>query len=422
MATMNEYVILMPLLIQIVGLFYGVMTDKYLRRSQRNIMLGIVTLIVLLIVQNGAEYILKTSVSMPYARTLVSIAGYILRPGIIMLFIKLVSPDKKHYFALGIFIANSLAYLTATFSPWVFYITDDNRFQRGAVGYTAYFMSTLLLVYLVVVTVYDYRHRKDSLVVVLFNAGLVALSAILELTPAYFDSPVSYLTIAVVSSSLFYYIWLHYEFVHEHEDMLMAENRIKIMMSQIQPHFLYNTLSTIQALCVTDPRKAFKTTEMFGTYLRHNIDYLEQPELIPLEKELEHTRIYAEIEMIRFPKIKVDYDIQCDDFKLPPLTIQPLVENAIRHGVRSRDEGRVTVSTMEKDGYYTVVIKDNGTGFDPEEIEDQQGTHIGVANVTQRIEDMCSGTLEINSVIDEGTEITIRIPKTRRRKYESYLR
>lgn len=419
---MHEYVILMPLLIQIVGLFYGVLTDKYLRRSQRFIMLGVVTLIVLLIVQNNMEYILKTSVSMPYLRTLVSIAGYILRPGIIMLFIKLVSPEKKHYFAIGLFVANSLAYLTATFSHWVFFIDENNHFNRGSIGYTAYFMSSLLLIYLVIITVNEYRKRRDSLLVVLFNAGLIAMSAILELTPAYFDYPVSYLTIAVVSCSLFYYIWLHYEFVHDHEDSLMAENRIKIMMSQIQPHFLYNTLSTIQALCVTDPKKAFSTTEMFGTYLRHNIDYLEQPELIPLEKELEHTRIYAEIEMIRFPKIKVDYDIQCDDFKLPPLTIQPLVENAIRHGVRSRDEGRVTVSTMEKDGYYTVVIKDNGTGFDPESIENQEGTHIGVANVTQRIEDMCSGTLEIKSVIDEGTEITIRIPKTRRRKYESYLR
>jgi len=419
---MTEYIILMPLLIQIVGLFYGVVTDKYLRRSQRYIMLGIVTLIVLLIVQNGAEYILKTSVSMPYVRTLVSIAGYILRPGIIMLFIKLVSPDKKHYFALGIFIANSLAYLTATFSPWVFYISDDNRFQRGDIGYTAYFMSSLLLVYLVVVTAYDYRHRKDSLVVVLFNAGLVALSAILELTPAYFDSPVSYLTIAVVSCSLFYYIWLHLEFVREHENELMAENRIKIMMSQIQPHFLYNTLSTIQSLCITDPKMAFSTTEKFGTYLRHNIDFLEQPELIPLEKELEHTRIYADIEMIRFPKISVEYDIKADNFKLPPLTIQPLVENAIRHGVRGMDDGKVTVTTKEENGYYKVIVKDNGTGFDPDTLGEQEGTHIGVANVRQRIEDMCTGTLEIDSEEGKGTEITISIPKTRRRKYENYLR
>ena len=419
---MTEYIILMPLLIQIIGLIYGVMTDKYLRRSQKFLMMNVITLIILLIGQNCAEYVLKTSVSMPYLRTLVSIFGYILRPTILVLFAKIVVPNRKHYLAWGMLAAHSLAYLTATFSHWVFYISDDNRFHRGSIGYTAYFMSSLLLVYLVVVTIYEYRHRKSSLTVVLLNAAFIVISALLELTPAYFDYPVSYLTIAVVSCSLFYYIWLHLEFVRDHEDALMSEQRIKIMMSQIQPHFLYNTLSTIQSLCITDPKMAFSTTEKFGTYLRHNIDFLEQPELIPLEKELEHTRIYADIEMIRFPKISVEYDVQADNFKLPPLTIQPLVENAIRHGVRGMDDGKVTVTTKEENGYYKVIVKDNGIGFDPDTLGEQEGTHIGVANVRQRIEDMCTGTLEIDSEEGKGTEITISIPKTRRRKYENYLR
>ena len=419
---MTEYIILMPLLIQIIGLIYGVMTDKYLRRSQKFLMMNVITLIILLIGQNCAEYVLKTSVSMPYLRTLVSIFGYILRPTILVLFAKIVVPNRKHYLAWGMLAAHSLAYLTATFSHWVFFIDEHNRFHRGPIGYTAYFMSSLLLIYLVVVTIYEYRHRKSSLVVVLLNAGFIVISALLELTPAYYDYPVSYLTIAVVSCSLFYYIWLHLEFVRDHEDALMSEQRIKIMMSQIQPHFLYNTLSTIQSLCISDPKMAFSTTEKFGTYLRHNIDFLEQPELIPLEKELEHTRIYADIEMIRFPKISVEYDIQADNFKLPPLTIQPLVENAIRHGVRGMDDGKVTVTTKEENGYYKVIIKDNGTGFDPDTLGEQEGTHIGVANVRQRIEDMCTGTLEIDSEEGKGTEITISIPKTRRRKYENYLR
>ena len=419
---MTEYIILMPLLIQIIGLIYGVMTDKYLRRSQKFLMMNVITLIILLIGQNCAEYVLKTSVSMPYLRTLVSIFGYILRPTILVLFAKIVVPNRKHYLAWGMLAAHSLAYLTATFSHWVFFIDEHNRFHRGPIGYTAYFMSSLLLIYLVVVTIYEYRHRKSSLVVVLLNAGFIVISALLELTPAYYDYPVSYLTIAVVSCSLFYYIWLHLEFVRDHEDALMSEQRIKIMMSQIQPHFLYNTLSTIQSLCITDPKMAFSTTEKFGTYLRHNIDFLEQPELIPLEKELEHTRIYADIEMIRFPKISVEYDVQADNFKLPPLTIQPLVENAIRHGVRGMDDGKVTVTTKEENGYYKVIVKDNGIGFDPDTLGEQEGTHIGVANVRQRIEDMCTGTLEIDSEEGKGTEITISIPKTRRRKYENYLR
>lgn len=419
---MNEYTILIPLLIQIIGIIPVVLSDKYIQHSQRMIMMNIITLITLLVAQNGVEYVLKTSLPMPYFRTLISILGYILRPAILVFFCELVAPHRKHYIAWGLFGAHSLAYLTATFSHWVFWIDENNSFQRGSIGYTAYFTSSLIMVYLFYVTVSEYRHRKSALWVVLANVIIISISAGLELTPAYSDYPVTYLTIAVVSCSLFYYIWLHLEFVREHEEDLMAKQRIKIMMSQIQPHFLYNTLSTIQSLCVTDPKKAFHTTEMFGTYLRHNIDFLEQPELIELKKELEHTKIYAQIEMIRFPKISVEYDIKADDFKLPPLTIQPMVENAIRHGVRGMDDGKITVSTRDEDGFYIVDIKDNGKGFDPQTLAEQEGTHIGVANVRQRIEDMCSGTLEINSEEGKGTEIIIRIPHTRRRKYENYLR
>ena len=90
--------------------------------------------------------------------------------------------------------------------------------------------------------------------------------------------------------------------------------RTQLLVSQIQPHFIFNTLSTIQALCRIDPEKAFDTIEKFGTYLRMNLESMGQPTLIPFQKELEHTRIYAEIEMLRYPEIHIVYDIRDDDF------------------------------------------------------------------------------------------------------------
>ena len=99
---------------------------------------------------------------------------------------------------------------------------------------------------------------------------------------------------------LLYYIWLHLQFVREHENDLKAQQRIQIMMSQIQPHFMYNTLATIQALCLSDPQKAFDTTALFSAYLRDNIDSLSKSDLIPVHKELQHTKIYTDIEMIRY--------------------------------------------------------------------------------------------------------------------------
>lgn len=112
------------------------------------------------------------------------------------------------------------------------------------------------------------------------------------------------------------------------------------MMSQIQPHFLFNTLSTIQALAETDAEKASKVIEEFAMYLRQNIDSLNQESLISVKKEIEHTRIYSDIERVRFPSLKIDYEIEDVDYLIPPLTIQPLVENAIRHGVRGKKNGR----------------------------------------------------------------------------------
>jgi sensor histidine kinase YesM len=199
--------------------------------------------------------------------------------------------------------------------------------------------------------------------------------------------------------------------VREHENALKAEQRIKIMMSQIQPHFLYNTLTTIQSLCLTNPQKAFETTGKFGSYLRNNIDSLNRSELITVEKELEHTRVYADIEMLRFPKISVEYHIEAADFCVPALTIQPLVENAIRHGVRDVDRGLVEVSTKQTEGGNIIIISDNGVGFDTNIPFSTDKDHIGIKNVSERIKSMCGGTLSIDSKLGEGTVITITIPR-----------
>jgi LytS/YehU family sensor histidine kinase len=150
---------------------------------------------------------------------------------------------------------------------------------------------------------------------------------------------------------------------------------------------------------------------MFGTYLRQNLDSLDQPNLIPFRKELEHTQVYAEIEQIRFPSIRLEYDIADDDFSVPPLTVQPLVENAIRHGVRVRAQGLVEIATASDEKNHFITIRDNGKGFDPQADADPQQSHIGINNVRERIESMCGGSLHIDSQPDAGTTVTIRIPR-----------
>ena len=219
------------------------------------------------------------------------------------------------------------------------------------------------------------------------------------------------MTIAVASGCVFYYIWLHLQFVRAHERALRAEQRIQIMMTQIQPHFLFNTIATFRALCRRDPEQAAQVAEKFSLYLRQNLDSLNAPGLIPFEKELEHTRQYADIEMVRFENVRMEYVIEDRGFSLPPLTVQPLVETAIRHGVRIREDGVVRVSTRLLEDCHEITVRDNGIGFDVSAVETAEGKHIGIRNVRERIESLCRGTLTISSVPDEGTTVTIRIPR-----------
>lgn len=409
---MKEYVILMPLGIQLLGLLLVVRNDKYIRKEQKKTMTVIIGLISILLAENVVENILGTTVVMPYLRTVVSIVGYSVRPIVIVMFCKLVRPNGKNTAAWALVILNALIYLSALFTPFVFYIDSNNHFHRGSLlNYTAFVVCFALLAHLIYCTVSEYKSRKSSIWIALVNAVIIVISAILEITPAYFDYPVGYLTIAIICCSLFYYIWLHLEFVREHERALMAEQRIKIMMSQIQPHFVSNTLTTIQSLCMLDPPKAAKITGKFGAYIRNNIASLGEEQLIPIKKEIEHTIIYTDIEMLRFPEISVEYEIDEEDFSVPALTVQPLVENAIRHGVREIENGKVTIKTQKTDSSYIVIISDNGVGFDTDTLVTQDGEHIGISNVRERVKAMCGGTMNIESQIGQGTTVTITIPR-----------
>ena len=406
----SEYIILIPLLFQIVGLGIAVCVDPYIEKHHKKIMLFIVLFVLSLTVQNVSEYTLAKHIAMPYVRTIVAVYGYCVRPLIILLFFYILDYGKRHTVLWILTGINALIYLTALFTDKIsFYINSDNHFIRGPLSFTCHNVSIVMLVFLSYLTVKECIKKSEALILafsVLIIVGSTVCDGIFEVDIVC----VSYLTMAIVSSIVLYYIWLHIKFVREHEKALMAEQRIQIMMSQIQPHFLYNTLSTIQALCRTDPEKASVVTEHFGTYLRKNLESLSQTELIPVSKELEHTKIYSEIENIRFDNIRVEYDTPETDFMIPALSIQPLVENAIRHGVRIREEGIVKISTMKVSNGYEIIVEDNGRGFDTSAIETADNTHIGLRNVRERIEKMCGGTFQIESTENVGTKITLHIP------------
>ena len=194
----------------------------------------------------------------------------------------------------------------------------------------------------------------------------------------------------------------------------LQEKRISTMLSQMKPHFIFNTLNTIYHLCDLDPAKAKSTISSFSMYLRNNINNLEQSEMIHFEKELSFINVYLDIEKVRFDdELQIVYDIGVSNFKLPVLTVQPIVENAVKHGT-SKKEGisYLYISTRETDAFYEIEIRDTGVGFDTSIHPNDGRKHIGVSNVRQRLATLCNGTLTIESTPDVGTTAIIKIPKT----------
>lgn len=405
--------ILAPLLLLLLGLGVTVVIDPYIQRQNRRIMLVIVALCLSLIAQNLWENELFVSRSDWELKNILSAYGYSVRPVILILFLYIIEPERKKRLAWTAAGVNAALYFSSPVTKLCFEIRETDFIAlRGPLWLSCTLVSGVLMLELLMRTLIRFwETRRLEQLIPVSVALMIAASVAMDMRVIAEPQTVSFLTIAIIVGSVFYYIWLHFQFVRAHEKDLMAAQRIRIMVSQIQPHFLYNTLATIRALCGRDPKKAEEVTEKLGRYLRQNMDSLESEALIPFEKELEHTRIYTEIEMVRFENIRVEYEIEDRDFSLPPLTVQPMVENAIRHGVRIRKEGLVRVSTRSTEDFHEITIRDNGMGFDASELDGAKGSHIGIRNVRERLHTLCGGSLTISSARGEGTTVTIRIPR-----------
>ncbi len=194
----------------------------------------------------------------------------------------------------------------------------------------------------------------------------------------------------------------------------LYEAKVGIMVSQIQPHFMYNALTSIAMMCQIDPDTAQEATITFAKYLRGNMDSLKQKKPIPFTQELEHLKKYLYIEKLRFADLlQIEYDIQATDFVLPQLSIQPLVENAVKHGVgMAENGGTVTIATRETDSSFEIIITDDGVGFDTAAPLKQDGrSHVGMENTRQRVKELCGGEIRVESTIGQGTTATIILPK-----------
>ena len=258
------------------------------------------------------------------------------------------------------------------------------------------------------------------------NAGLQTLVSIYLAVGAVLDLAVYYLRKS--SSGLFftmlalllYIAYVGITFIDSYslqkkalveKEQQIVQARVSTMMSQIRSHFVFNILNAISGMCKYDPEKADRTIVCFARYLRTNINIMEEDGPVPFRTAMQHLEDYVALEQVRFgDRIRFVKDIQEDQFMLPSLILQPLVENAIKHGIKPKPEGgTIILRTWAEEDMIRLSVDDDGVGFDVDKMPDFGS--VGLKNVRFRLEQIMHGQMDIQSVPGKGTEVTISIPR-----------
>ncbi len=298
----------------------------------------------------------------------------------------------------------------------MYYYYDENMiYQRGPVYWLSQvFAIGILLIDMVVIL----KNRRvlgwrDTLVLVLY--GILPVIAMAIQINFY---GLTLLYVASTMSMFIIFVNIQSQQVERVKRELL-QSRVSVALSQVKPHFLYNSLTAISALCAEDRAEAEQAVESLASYLRSNLDSIDHSEPVSIEQEIRHVEDYLILERMRFgDRIRIEYDLEAKDFVIPALSVQPIVENAVRYGITKKKEGgTITISTRETQKEIVLAIADDGVGFDPSQIS-RERNHVGIENVKSRLALLCAGTLNIESEIGKGTTVTIRLPK-KRKAYEA---
>ena len=293
-------------------------------------------------------------------------------------------------------------------TTWFYYYEPENLYLRGP----WYPLLVAPLLVIMVLNLGGIFRRKNRLSNKLYYA---LLNALVPLTAALFVhlfvSVYLLINIGASITAISMYIIIMQSQIEENlrQQREIAQQRASIMVLQMRPHFIYNTLTSIYYLCDQDAKKARQVTMDFTTYLRKNFTAIVSEEPVPFTEELEHTRAYLAVEQAQFEEsISVEYSTPHLTFRVPALTLQPIVENCVKHGRDPDGEPlRIRIQTRKIHSGSEILVQDNGPGYQP---EDNDEPHIALKNIRQRLELMCGGEMTISFRDEGGTEVRITIP------------
>ena len=293
----------------------------------------------------------------------------------------------------------------------VFFTASDGVYLRSNLMILAQGYEFIIFIIVIFVTALNPFLGKGEKISFAFYCILPYFAIVLQ--TIFKGYAIGYLSIIIAIEILFFFLNVKKNIQLLEEQEKNKDAQIRVMMSQIQPHFVYNSLSSISTLITMDPIKAQGALDDFTEYLRHNISSLTETRLIPFDAELKHIQIYLSLEKLRFnDRIQVQYEIKTKNFNVPPLSIQPLVENAVKHGILKKVEGGfLLIKVYETFDSYVVEVRDDGVGFDLSKVNFTENEHFGINNIRTRLKNMRCGSLEIKSAPGKGTKATITFYK-----------
>lgn len=298
--------------------------------------------------------------------------------------------------------------IVAQFTEAVYYVTPDNKYIRGPLF--ALWLSPLDVILILNIAGVIRRRKKLSkrrFVALMFYLLPMAVSLFFHM---FFEADIYViLCMALFALIMFGLILADNMDRFMHQQREIANQRAGLMVLQMRPHFIYNTMMGIYYLCDQDAKKAKQVTLDFTTYLRKNFTAIASEDTVPFTAELEHTRAYLAVEQAQFEdELIVSFDTPHTMFRIPPLTLQPIVENAVKHGLSSTKEPlHVFVLTRKTETASEIIVEDDGKGYAP---TDDNEPHIALNNIRNRLEMMCKGNLEIKPREEGGTLVKVTIP------------
>lgn len=313
------------------------------------------------------------------------------------------------YIAATLWVIYFVLLIITQFTDEIYYFTPDNVYHRGEL-YPILLVPPVLLMLSNILALFFVKNRLSKRLRNAFLVFLVIPLACMVIQMALYG--VLLIVLGTTVSALLMLLLV----IRDQVDKMMSQANenlrlnSKIAVLQMRPHFIYNTMTSIYCMIEKEPKKAQQVTLDFTSYLRQNFTAIVKEEPIPFKEELEHTRAYLAVEQTRFEDdLIVEFDTPHIAFRLPPLTLQPIVENSVKYGVNPElDPLVIKVITRKTENGSEVIVEDTGAGFGK---EDNNEPHTALKNIRERLDIMCNGTLKISPRENGGTVVTIFIPK-----------